>query len=199
MSYARNREIYDEFVAIPAVYNGIRFKSKLEARWAKFFDLIDTPWQYEPRTFYLPSAGVYTPDFRLGDKCWLEIKPKVWAWESDESVQIPAMKKMAELCHVTKEDAIICYGPPGTERFSNDVHYFYLEEDYPIEPESMEAPNYYGLWGRFPKATRVYWGCPSRFTGGTGVFEMGSPYALKMPAGAFSPLVEWAAEESATL
>lgn len=45
--------------SIPTEYNGIRFRSKLEADWARCFDAIGLEWQYEPvgrffgDTFYL--------------------------------------------------------------------------------------------------------------------------------------------------
>lgn len=41
-------------------YGGCIFRSRLEARWAAFFDLLDWPWEYEP----LDLAG-YIPDFVL--------------------------------------------------------------------------------------------------------------------------------------
>lgn len=56
-------------------YNGIRFRSRLEARWAFFFAELGVKWQYEPEGFQL-SSGWYLPDFWLPDQnCWVEIKP----------------------------------------------------------------------------------------------------------------------------
>lgn len=45
---------------IPTVYEGVRFRSRLEARWAAFFDLVGWEWEYEP--FDLEG---YIPDFLL--------------------------------------------------------------------------------------------------------------------------------------
>lgn len=60
--------------AIETKYNGYRFRSRLEARWAVFFDAIGVRWEYEKEGFELPS-GRYLPDFWLSDqKCWIEIK-----------------------------------------------------------------------------------------------------------------------------
>jgi len=47
-------------LGIPTEYGGIRFRSRVEARWAAFFDRLDWPWQYEP----CDLAG-YIPDFVL--------------------------------------------------------------------------------------------------------------------------------------
>lgn len=45
---------------IPTIYRGGRFRSRLEARWAAFFDLIRWPWVYEPF-----DADGYIPDFLI--------------------------------------------------------------------------------------------------------------------------------------
>jgi hypothetical protein len=56
-------------------YQGYRFRSRLESRYAVFLDHLRIPWRYEPEGFDLPS-GPYLPDFWLPDlKCWIEIKP----------------------------------------------------------------------------------------------------------------------------
>lgn len=34
--------------SIPTTYNGIRFRSRLEAKWAYYFDRIFWKWEYEP-------------------------------------------------------------------------------------------------------------------------------------------------------
>lgn len=60
--------------AIETRYAGCRFRSRLEARWAVFFDHLRIPWEYEPQGFELPS-GPYLPDFWLPDtEVWVEIK-----------------------------------------------------------------------------------------------------------------------------
>ena len=58
-------------------YKGYRFRSRLEARWAVFFDSLGITWEYEPEGFETPH-GRYLPDFRirLADKtAWFEVKP----------------------------------------------------------------------------------------------------------------------------
>lgn len=63
---------------IETAYKGYRFRSRLEARWAVFFDALHFDWQYEPEGFELPSGQLYLPDFRIvmqGEPNWFEIKP----------------------------------------------------------------------------------------------------------------------------
>jgi len=63
--------------AIETVYNSYRFRSRLEARWAVFFDTLGVPYEYEPEGFELRGGNRYLPDFWLPTcDCWLEIKPQ---------------------------------------------------------------------------------------------------------------------------
>ena len=67
---------------IPTKYKGITFRSRLEARWAMFFDQLGWRWEYEP----FDGHG-YIPDFvLLGDRpCAIEVKPALLA-EMDQYV-----------------------------------------------------------------------------------------------------------------
>ena len=53
--------------AIETEYKGYRFRSRLEARWAVFFDACGVKWEYEPEGFILPNGQQYLPDFLLHD------------------------------------------------------------------------------------------------------------------------------------
>ena len=37
--------------AIPTRYKGVRFRSRLEAQWAVFWDELGVKWEYEPQPF----------------------------------------------------------------------------------------------------------------------------------------------------
>lgn len=50
---------------IETLYKGYRFRSRLEARWAVFFDALGVKWEYEPEGFELPSGKRYLPDFKV--------------------------------------------------------------------------------------------------------------------------------------
>ena len=49
----------------PTTYKGIDFRSKLEARWAAFFDTFRVDWAYEPEQYTLDNGLLYKPDFLL--------------------------------------------------------------------------------------------------------------------------------------
>lgn len=65
--------------AIETQYGGYRFRSRLEARWAVFFDAVNVRWEYEVQGFdFGPPLGRYLPDFWLPDlKIWVEIKGEI--------------------------------------------------------------------------------------------------------------------------
>jgi hypothetical protein len=74
--------------AIETYYKGYRFRSRLEARWAVFFDAMGLRWEYEPQGFNLPDCSPeyndnvkwtkYLPDFLLPDlQCWCEVKGNI--------------------------------------------------------------------------------------------------------------------------
>lgn len=51
--------------AIETIYNGYRFRSRLEARWAVFFDEMGIKYEYEPEGFEMSDGTRYLPDFYL--------------------------------------------------------------------------------------------------------------------------------------
>lgn len=66
-----------EIRAIETHYNGYRFRSRLEARWAVFMDNLSIEYIYEPEGFDLGDGYYYLPDFYLPNtNAWVEIKGK---------------------------------------------------------------------------------------------------------------------------
>ncbi len=92
--------------AIETRYKGYRFRSRLEARWAVFFDTLELPWEYEKEGYHLDS-GLYLPDFWLPSlEAWLEVKPVA---PTDEE-----RKLCEELAEGTDHPVIIGIGLPGS-------------------------------------------------------------------------------------
>ncbi len=66
---------------IETEYKGYRFRSRLEARWARFFDACHVAWEYEPEGYDLGDGLYYLPDFLLhgvdgrdGGDLYVEVK-----------------------------------------------------------------------------------------------------------------------------
>lgn len=73
--------------SIDTLYRGCYFRSRLEARWAVFFDALGIDWEYEPEGFVLSDGTSYLPDFRLptfSGGMWCEVKPKGGDFEKAE-------------------------------------------------------------------------------------------------------------------
>lgn len=71
----------NQIKAIQTAYKGYHFRSRLEARWAVFFDTLGIKYQYEPQGFECVSPHNeseivrYLPDFYLPDSgTWVEVK-----------------------------------------------------------------------------------------------------------------------------
>ncbi len=62
-------------------YNGYRFRSRLEARWAVYFDAMGIEYEYEKEGYDL-RVGYYLPDFWLPQvNMWAEVKGREFTME----------------------------------------------------------------------------------------------------------------------
>lgn len=81
--------------AIETVYRGYRFRSRLEARWAVFFDMLDLQWTYESEGYDLDGIW-YLPDFWLPNffnGSFLEVKPTNTSEQDEEKIRALASHK----------------------------------------------------------------------------------------------------------
>src|SRR5262245_21484624 len=62
--------------ALTTDYEGYRFRSRLEARWACYFDHLGLKWEYEAQGYHFLGVSSYLPDFWLGEvRLFAEVKP----------------------------------------------------------------------------------------------------------------------------
>lgn len=86
---------------IETEYNGYRFRSRLEARWAVFFDVLGVRYEYEPEGFQLSDGTLYLPDFYLPQsKAFFEVKGVMS--EADEH-------KVTQLMKDSNHEVIVAY------------------------------------------------------------------------------------------
>ena len=118
---------------MPTTYNGIPFRSRLEARWAIFFDAMSTPWEYEPENF-ITRHGPYLPDFYLPEcDSFFIVK--------GEGITEEEKEKVEDLAAKTERGAVIAIGQ--IPKFEDWRHRRYqltgwkLEGKYMPEPEPM--------------------------------------------------------------
>ena len=67
-----------QFAPVKTQYKGYSFRSRLEAKWAVFFDTLGVRWEYEPDGYPLRGGEVYLPDFLIRNtsigSLWVEVK-----------------------------------------------------------------------------------------------------------------------------
>jgi hypothetical protein len=103
---------------IPTLFNGIKFRSRLEARWAVFFDFLGLNYFYEYEGFRLgvqswsenkASELWYVPDFYLpkmdGKRdYWFEIKPYCnWQKHWNQKISQVDLEKIQRFSHMATE------------------------------------------------------------------------------------------------
>ena len=129
--------------AIETFYKGYRFRSRLEARWAVFFDAMGWQWEYEPEGFDLGEAGWYLPDFKMYGKdsngdyniFYFEVKPEDRDLTESEKEKIFAFGKMCVDHRVTcgYGDFILLDGVPSEKLYLSAGAVAYPKE-WPFEP-----------------------------------------------------------------
>ncbi len=136
--------------AIPTEYADRVFRSRTEARWALFFDILRIKWEYEKEAFDLgPGLGSYLPDYWLPQvNMWAEVKPKEFS-----ELELRKVKRLAGL---TDFSCILLDGIPDARNYwTVDPD----EQDPALGPEMSDivfSDDYYHIkQGRFYSNTGV--------------------------------------------
>lgn len=149
--------------AIRTKYNGVIFRSRLEAQWAVFWDELGVKWEYEPQMFELPDGKQYIPDFWIVDLAlWVEIKPNETIAREEE-----ATLKCSQLAYKTGDLVYLDQGgfawpisedweysnafvPGGAEAYS--VLFFYITD--PVQGDWIyHSENHY--WATCPECGKL--------------------------------------------
>ena len=119
---------------IQTKYSGHKFRSRLEARWAVFFNNLNVKWGYEMEGYDLGDGVCYLPDFWLPDidirstktshGTFIEIK-------SDQYDFDPKETKYSKFVGGLKTGLVLCCGLPDVLDFdSNGTAHEFLYCDY---------------------------------------------------------------------
>ena len=142
---------------IETIYKGYRFRSRLEARWAVFFDAAGIEYQYESEGYDLGDGFYYLPDFYIPDwDIFVEIKP---------ASEYGYNEKADRLAQLSEKIVILCAGEPycdGEDIYAYKSAVFYPDgetwftdaNDYPLVFEDcrrcdgfvLESPGYGQLY-----------------------------------------------------
>jgi len=110
--------------AIETQYRGYRFRSRLEARWAVFFDCMGIVWEYELEGFQDERLR-YLPDF------WLP-QVNMWAEVKYRELNEEEIKKAKKLVEFRSHPVLMLVGPPDY------INYYAIELD-PWNDEPTDA------------------------------------------------------------
>jgi hypothetical protein len=152
-----------EFIVKPTIYNHHKFRSRLEARWAVYFDAIGLEYEYEKEGFILEDGESYLPDFWFPQvNMWAEVKPKEFTRAE--------LKKVWYLVRGSQKECILLEGQPD-----NKSYLFISLED--VSPKKFEnfgrkqmSDCVVSMYHHYPTAehrfymeTGVSGGCQKRF------------------------------------
>lgn len=105
--------------AIPTNYNGIEFRSKLEASYAKTFDDLDIKWTYEHNGYEIGGVK-YLPDF------WL---PEISTFLEVKGPAVPGAEKARNLAVALNPESDACWFPKKLVVIGNEMGELRLASD----------------------------------------------------------------------
>lgn len=126
--------------AIETRYKGYRFRSRLEARWAVFFDSLGVKWEYEREGFDLGKSGYYLPDFFIPELGWVEIKPA--SLDDDEEDKLQAFGSKIEqriyvfIGNIPNPETVDLYGSPWDGGWYDDGIVLFKDLGYDADGDS---------------------------------------------------------------
>ncbi|MBU0482827.1 MAG: hypothetical protein KKG47_17170 [Proteobacteria bacterium] len=142
--------MWKEIKAKPTKYNNTIFRSRLEVRWAIFFDELGIKWKYEPEYDDVEFGGCrifYKPDFYLPDyDLWIEVKPSSIIHLSDGEIR--------KIVGWAKEyfEILVLSGPPRILIEDSKAHYLYT---YNPQKKKVNRPQPYMRWCECPKCGKI--------------------------------------------
>lgn len=101
---------------IETSYQGCRFRSRLEARWAVFFDALGIRWEYEPQGYVLDGTP-YLPDFelQLPRERFVFAEVKHAGVDSHEGRHVGLCRSLAR---ESGRDVVLLVGPPSLQLYN---------------------------------------------------------------------------------
>lgn len=153
----------NEIKPIETVYDGYRFRSRLEARWAVFFNAAGIEYQYEPEGFVLPDGSWYLPDFylpKVGGRAgknglWVEVKGRMTPTVLRTARLFAGVDECSEECRAGEHPLLLVGAIPRPDEIADDPGFMdgywsceYIDGDeYPVwfyrDPDTGKVE----IWG----------------------------------------------------
>lgn len=114
---------------IETQYKGYLFRSRLEARWAVFFDACGVSWEYEPEGYILPDGKKYLPDFllhgvdgRAPSDLFVEVKGKMTPDDASKIYSFSGLHEADDCCIVKTPILVVSEIPKPVKQFNPDCY-----------------------------------------------------------------------------
>ncbi|MGW4139380.1 hypothetical protein ACWELV_21695 [Streptomyces mirabilis] len=150
---------------IETSYDGHRFRSRLEARWAVFFNVLDISWEYESQGYVLDGTP-YLPDFKLllpdGRTVFAEIKNAEVSEHHGEHVDL-----CRSLARESGAPVLLLVGPPGGLKSRYRMYHQFTPD---LQPGSFTAA-FFQDYGPKLVTADAYWFQQATVNEETGVLE----------------------------
>lgn len=109
----------NEVKPIETYYKGYRFRSRLEARWAVFFDALGIEWEYEKEGYEFEDGTRYLPDFWIPENGFagggfFEVKPLL-----DREDRMKALTILQKLYLATDTPCYLLEGLPDHRYYAS--------------------------------------------------------------------------------
>lgn len=140
-----------EVNAIETEFEGVKYRSRTEARWAVFLKHLGLHFEYESELVTLSSGEKYLPDFFIHEfNVYFEVKP------SNEDVVTEECSKARTLARDSKAHKVwLAMGPPAAEQ-ANILPLSFWNEETTIEQMLSAPENRYRLL-EDRRDQQVYW------------------------------------------
>ena len=177
--------------AIPTLYRGRMYRSRLEARWAAFFDRLGWTYEYEPF-----DLGKWSPDFLLTDlDVLVEVKPNRkahWDQETANKMAAAAAGRWMLLTLVAPELHGIAVDCGWIIDLSGETHHALIgwrpDNDKPRFSATFPVPAPDALRERVPEARILF--PPAGYTPQGFTWDFYGDYVMKLWADACNA-VQW--------
>jgi hypothetical protein len=141
-----NTDARSNLKPIETIYKDFRFRSRLEARWAIFFDALGLSWDYEVEGVNLYRYGWYLPDFYLPQvKLFCEVKP---IYIDDTEIDINKYKAFVSQ---TGFAIMLLQGTPDFK---------FYQCFFKFENEVCEDLKFVSHYHNYPNEEHRFYGCP---------------------------------------
>ena len=117
-----------EIKSIETIYHFYKFRSRLEARWAVFFEEAGIEYQYEPEGYALDDGECYLPDFYIPD-CLSPISENLYVEVKASSPSHDEREKAKRLSAGTNTPVLIVSQIPKLKTMTDaDGEFHYLDK-----------------------------------------------------------------------